>query len=65
MLENYADNLSKKQDKDYRHLTANDIAPVTIKSRVDITIVRVTNKPYLVLRIIFIYRLINDVTTNN
>ncbi len=60
MSENYADNLSKKQDKDCRHLTANDIVPVKIELRTDIPIVHVANKPYLVLHIVFDYRLIND-----
>ncbi len=62
MLEDYAENLSK-DDKHYGRLTVDDIAPIKIKSRADIPIVRVANEPYLVLRIVFDCRLINDFAT--
>ncbi len=64
MLENYVDNLST-DNKGYTHLTANDNAPVKIELRTDIPIVHVANKPYLVLRIVFDYQLMNDFTTND
>ncbi len=61
---NYADNLSTN-DKDYAHLTTDDNAPVKIALFTDIPIVRVTDRPYLGLRIMFNCQLRNDFTTNN